>query len=144
MKIGILNGPNLNRLGLREPEVYGSLTLDDLQKMIKDEAVQMDIDVDFYQSNHEGDLVDKIHEWADSGYTGVIANPGAYTHTSVALRDAYSSTTMKFVEVHISNIYKREDFRHTSYTAPICDGVITGLGFYGYIAALNYMAEVSS
>lgn len=141
MKIGILNGPNLNRLGMREPEVYGFETLNDLKHILLGEAHNLNLEIDFFQSNHEGDLVSKVHEWADLGFSGVVANPAAYTHTSVALRDAFASTTMRFVEVHISNVYKREEFRHKSLTAPQCDGVIAGLGFYGYIAALHYLAE---
>ncbi len=138
-KIGILNGPNLNRLGLREPETYGFQTIEDLKHILLDEAHRLEVDIDFYQSNHEGDLVDKVHEWADEGVTAIIANPAAYTHTSVALRDAFTSAPFKIVEVHISNIYKREEFRHHSYTAPVTVGVISGLGFYGYVAALHYL-----
>ncbi len=141
IKIGILNGPNLNRLGMREPEVYGFQTLNDLKHVLLAEALLLGVEIDFYQSNHEGDLVNCIHKWADEGYSGIISNPGAYTHTSIALRDAFSSTTLKIIEVHISNIYKREEFRHTSYTAPVSVGVISGLGFYGYVAALNYLKE---
>lgn len=138
MKIGILNGPNLNRLGLREPHIYGSTTLNDLQQILETEAEKAGIEIDFFQSNHEGALVDKIHQWADEGFHGAICNPAAYTHTSVALRDAMASTDLKIIEVHISNIYKRESFRHNSYTAPVSVGVISGLGIYGYSAALSY------
>lgn len=140
-KIGILNGPNLNRLGLREPEVYGYQTLNDLKHILVDEAHRLGIEIDFFQSNHEGELIDKVHSWADEGFAGMIANPAALTHTSVALRDAFSSTNLKIVEVHISNIYKREEFRHTSFTAPVSEGVISGLGFYGYIAGLHFLVE---
>jgi len=141
IKIGILNGPNLNRLGMREPEVYGYETLNDLKHMLVAESQQLNVEIDFYQSNHEGDLVDKIHQWADDGFFGMVANPAAYTHTSVALRDAIASTELKVVEVHISNIHKREEFRHVSFTAPVSEAVITGMGFYGYIAALNFLAD---
>ncbi len=138
MKIGILNGPNLNRLGLREPQIYGSTTLSDLENLLKAEATKSNIEIDFFQSNHEGELVEKIHQWAEEGFTGAICNPAAFTHTSVALRDSIASTDLKVVEVHISNIYKREEFRHNSFTAPVSVGVISGLGIYGYVAALNY------
>lgn len=138
MKIGILNGPNLNRLGLREPHIYGSTTLSDLKEQLEAEATKCSIEIDFFQSNHEGELVEKIHQWAEEGFFGAICNPAAYTHTSVALRDAIASTDLKIVEVHISNIYKREEFRHNSFTAPVSVGVISGLGIYGYHAALQY------
>lgn len=141
MKIGILHGPNLNRLGVREPDKYGKATLDDLYTMLQAEADTLQVELDFFQSNSEGEMIDKIHYWADNDFDAVIANPGAYTHTSIALRDAYSSTEMKFVEVHISNIYKREEFRHTSYTAPVSVAVISGLGLFGYISALRYLSN---
>jgi 3-dehydroquinate dehydratase-2 len=141
-KILVLNGPNLNRLGKREPGIYGSDSLDNLQAIVEKEANRLKIEVEFIQSNHEGELVDAIHSASENGTYGVISNPAAYTHTSVALRDAIASTELKVVEVHISNIYKREEFRHTSYTAPVSVGVISGLGFYGYIAALNYLADL--
>ncbi len=143
LKIGILNGPNLNRLGIREPEIYGYETLNDLKHILVDESHRLDVDVDFFQSNHEGEMIDKIYEWADAGFFGMITNPGAYTHTSIALRDAISSTNLKNVEVHISNVYKREEFRHTSLTAPVSQGIISGLGFYGYVAALHYLAQAN-
>lgn len=140
-KIAVLSGPNLNRLGKREPTVYGSLSLNDLEDMIIEEAEKLGVAVSFFQSNHEGDIVDQIHKWSDEGFYGIISNPAAYTHTSVAIRDALASTEMHTVEVHISNIYKREEFRHHSFTAPVCEGIISGLGFYGYIAALNYLVQ---
>lgn len=142
-KIGILNGPNLNRLGIREPEVYGYETLNDLKHILLDESQRLDVEIEFFQSNHEGAMIDKIYEWADTGFMGMVANPGAYTHTSVALRDAIASTQLKVVEVHISNVYKREVFRHTSMTAPVSQGIISGLGFYGYVAALHYLVQAN-
>lgn len=142
MKIGILNGPNLNRLGLREPHIYGSTTLSDLEEKLQTEAEALGVEIDFFQSNHEGELVEKIHSWADQGFYGAICNPAAYTHTSVALRDAIASTDLEIVEVHISNIYKREEFRHNSFTAPVSVGVISGLGIFGYSAALSYFKEI--
>lgn len=140
-KIGLLNGPNLNRLGVREPHVYGSTTLSDIELMLKSQANNVGILIDSYQSNSEGSLVDKIHQWSDEAFYGIIMNAGAYTHTSVALRDAISSTTLKVIEVHISNVYKRESFRHNSFTAPVSIGVISGLGIYGYMAALGYFSD---
>lgn len=139
-KIAILNGPNLNRLGKREPEVYGHLTLSDLEAMISAEADKLEVTVIFFQSNHEGAFIDKIAELADASFDGIIFNPGAFTHTSVAIRDAISGSGLPVVEVHISNIYKREEFRNKSITAPVSTGVISGLGFEGYLAALRFLA----
>ena len=136
-KIAILNGPNLNRLGQREPELYGSKTLDDIADELR--TAFPDTQFDFFQSNHEGALVDKFSELAQSGADGVVFNPAAYSHTSVALRDAISGAGLPVVEVHISNIHAREPFRHHSYTAEVSRGVITGLGTDGYrwaVAAL--------
>lgn len=129
-KIAVLNGPNLNRLGKREPEIYGSKTLDDIATELR--IAFPDTEFELCQSNHEGDLVDKFSELADSDTEGVIFNPAAYSHTSVALRDAISGAGIPVVEVHISNIHAREPFRHHSYTAEVSRGVITGLGTDGY------------
>lgn len=140
-KIAVLNGPNLDRLGKREPEIYGSATLPDLEKALRAEfgnAVQLD----FFQSNHEGSLIDKIAALADAKFDGLVINLGALTHTSIALRDALMGAHLPTIEVHISNIYKREDFRHTSLTAPACIAVITGLGFDGYHAAIRHLAAL--
>lgn len=136
-KIGILNGPNLDRLGKREPDIYGHETLDDVETMLNREATDSGLLLDFFQSNHEGELIDRIANWADDGFTGIIMNPGAYTHTSVALRDAIAGSGIEVIEVHISNIYQRESFRHQSLTAPVCRAVISGLGTFGYKAALQ-------
>lgn len=140
--ITIINGPNLNRLGKRQPEVYGSTTLGDVESNIKEEAAMLNLTVDFIQSNHEGELIDAVHNAADKGHA-VIINPGGFTHTSVALRDALAEIHdgEGFVEVHISNVHARESFRHHSYLSPIARGVIAGLGTYGYIAALRYFAQ---
>ncbi|HZZ57777.1 MAG TPA: type II 3-dehydroquinate dehydratase [Opitutaceae bacterium] len=140
MKIAILNGPNLDRLGLREPEIYGSATLADLEKGLRAEF-EGKAELEFFQSNHEGALIDRIASLADRRFDGLAINPGALTHTSVALRDALLGAHLRTVEVHISNIYRREDFRHKSLTAPACDAVITGLGFEGYHAAVRYLAR---
>lgn len=140
-RIGILNGPNLQRLGLREPEIYGSTTLAQLAAGLDVAAAQLGVSLEHFQSNHEGALVDQIYAWVDAGMKEIVFNPGAYTHTSVALRDAILGSGAKVVEVHISNTYKREEFRHKSYTAPVSAGVIIGLGLYGYQAALEFLAK---
>ncbi|MDP0498169.1 MAG: type II 3-dehydroquinate dehydratase [Verrucomicrobiota bacterium JB024] len=140
-QIGILNGPNLNRLGKREPDIYGHATLDDLTARLKEEAAAAGAELDCFQSNHEGELIDKLAAWADAGFVGAVINPGAFTHTSVALRDGIAGTGLRCVEVHISNIYRREEFRHKSLTAPVCEAVISGLGFEGYSAALRFLLQ---
>ncbi|WIM69835.1 type II 3-dehydroquinate dehydratase [Corynebacterium suedekumii] len=142
MKVLVLNGPNLNRLGRRQPEVYGSTTLADVEKLIAERAVTLGVEVECRQSNHEGDLLDWAHEAADHGWA-VIINPGGFTHTSVALRDALAEVAdgAGFVEVHISNVHAREEFRQHSYLSPIARGVIAGLGVTGYLLALEYLAE---
>lgn len=142
MHILVLNGPNLNRLGKRQPEVYGSTTLADVESMIKYKAEALSITVDCKQSNHEGELIEWVHEAADNGWP-VIINPGGFTHTSVALRDALAEVSdgAGFVEVHISNVHAREEFRHHSYLSPIARGVIAGLGIKGYLLALEYFAS---
>ena len=139
-KIAILNGPNLDRLGKREPEIYGSATLGDLEKALRAEFGSK-ATLDFFQSNHEGELLDRIAKLADEKFDGIVINGGALTHTSVVLRDALLGARLPAVEVHISNIYKREEFRHTSLTAPACTAVITGLGFEGYHAAVRFLLQ---
>lgn len=141
-KVCVVNGPNLNRLGKRQPEVYGTTTLADVEDLLAREAQSLGIEIDFFQSNHEGELLDRIHQAADDG-AAVIINPGGFTHTSVALRDALAEIAdgAGFVEVHISNVHAREEFRHHSYLSPLASGVIAGLGIYGYVAALRYFAQ---
>jgi 3-dehydroquinate dehydratase II len=139
-KIAILNGPNLDRLGKREPEVYGRATLADLERALQAEFGPQ-AQLEFFQSNHEGALIDKIAALADARCDGLVINGGAFTHTSVALRDALLGAHLRTVEVHISNIYKREEFRHTSLTAPACIAVITGLGLEGYHAAIRFLLK---
>lgn len=139
-KIAVLHGPNLNRLGKREPEIYGTATLKDLEKLIRTEARELGVKVSFFQSNHEGTLIDLIHELADRGTEGLIVNFGAYSHTSIALHDAIKSVSLPAIEVHISDIKKREAFRQKSMTAGACIAMISGLGFPGYIEALRQLA----
>lgn len=131
----MLNGPNLNRLGVREPGVYGSETLVDLETRLLTRGEHEGIEVTCFQSNHEGDLIDAIHE-ADGQYNGIIINPGAFTHYSYAIRDAIASVSIPTIEVHISNVHAREDFRHTSVTAGVTAGQIVGLGIQGYELAM--------
>lgn len=141
-RIVIINGPNLDRLGIREPDIYGDQTLTDLENLLSEEAESLGVQVQFYQSNHEGFIIDEIGEYSDSEVFGLILNPGALTHTSLALRDAIAGSDLPTIEVHISNIYRREDIRQHSLTAPACIGVISGLGFNSYVAALRHLANL--
>lgn len=140
-KIAILNGPNLHRLGKREPDIYGTQTLDDIVKAVAGHTAEK-AEVVHYQSNHEGDLIEQIHTWSDEDVTLGIINPAGFTHTSVALRDALAASPIRFVEVHLSHIYQREDFRHNSVTAPACIAQISGMGAHGYIAAADYLLSL--
>lgn len=139
----ILNGPNLNLLGTREPEIYGSQTLQDVETMCKNKAQSLELEIDFRQSNHEGTLVDWIHE-ARENFDAIIINPAAYTHTSVAILDALQAVEKTVIEVHLSNIHKREEFRHKSYVSKIATGVICGLGTQGYIYAMEALSHILS
>ena len=132
----VLNGPNLNMLGLREPHIYGSETLDDVRRMVEDHAKSLGLSVSFRQSNSEGELVTWIQE-ARTGASGIILNAGAYTHTSVAILDALTAAEVPVVEVHLSNIFRREPFRHHSYVSPAAFGVLCGFGPKGYLLALD-------
>jgi 3-dehydroquinate dehydratase-2 len=138
MQVLVLHGPNLNLLGTREPGVYGSVTLDQINAELADIATKAGVGLQTFQSNHEGALVDRIHAARTDGTTFVIINPAAFTHTSVALRDALAAVALPFVEVHLSNVHKREPFRHHSYFSDLAEGVICGLGAAGYRLALEF------
>jgi len=140
LKFLVLHGPNLNLLGLREPEIYGSLTLADVNNLLGKKAKNLGVEISCLQSNHEGNLVDYIHQ-AFGNYQGILINPGAYTHTSVAIRDALAGVNLPTVEVHLSNVYRREDFRHHSYIAPIAIGQISGFGVQSYILGLQALVN---
>ena len=137
----VLNGPNLNMLGKRQPEIYGRETLEDVQAACREEAARLGLGIEFFQSNHEGMLVDRIQAAREQN-SAIVINAGAYTHTSVALLDALNVAELPAVEVHISNIYKREAFRHRSYISPAAVGVIAGLGVQGYLLALQALARL--
>jgi 3-dehydroquinate dehydratase II len=137
----VLNGPNLNLLGTREPAIYGSETLDDVARLCREAAQRLQLDVDFRQSNAEHQLIDWLHE-ARTRVDGIVINPAAYTHTSVALSDALSAIAKPVIEVHISNVHKREAFRHHSFVSPVADGIIVGCGTQGYVLALERMATL--
>lgn len=141
MKILILNGPNINLTGLREKGVYGANTYEDLVAEIQQAADELEAEVRFVQSNHEGALIDAIQQAYFDGLDGIVFNPGGYTHTSVALHDAIASVPLPTIEVHMSNVHAREEFRHKSLTASACRGQIVGFGFYGYIMALRALIE---
>ncbi|MEW8971100.1 type II 3-dehydroquinate dehydratase [Mesobacillus jeotgali] len=140
-KILLLNGPNLNRLGKREPGIYGVSTLKDLEERMIRLGSESKIEVICFQSNHEGDLIDKLYEAEDTGIDGIIFNPGAFTHYSYGIRDAIAGIDCPVIEVHISNVYQREEFRHKSVIAPVCVGQIAGLGVLGYELALEAFAR---
>ena len=141
MKILVLNGPNMNMLGIRQPEIYGRTTYEDLLAMIRAEAEKLSVSVSFFQSNHEGALVDAIHQAYFDQVDGIIINPAAYTHTSVALLDAVKAVGIPTVEVHISDPDTREEFRHVSYIREACVKTIAGHGLPGYLEALQYLAK---
>jgi len=141
-QILVLHGPNLNLLGTREPQVYGHLTLDELDAGLKRLAGELSVVLSTFQSNHEGGMVDRIQQARLDGTTHIIINAGAYTHTSVAIRDALAGVSIPFVEVHLSNVYRRESFRHHSYLSELAIGVIAGLGPTGYEAAVRHIARL--
>ena len=143
----IMNGPNLNLLGTRKPEVYGTTTLADVEKLCTDAAAKLGLDVDFKQSNHEGQLIDWIHETGAAVKAGesigAVFKPGAFTHTSAALHDAIEGASLPLIECHISNVHKREEFRHHSFISPVASGIIVGFGVHGYVLAINGLHQLS-
>ena len=141
MKIVVIQGPNLNMLGIREQNVYGPMKLEDIHSQMKAFAEQNKIEIEFFQSNLEGEIVDRVQECIGDA-DGIIINPAAYTHTSIAIRDAIAAVQIPTLEVHLSNIYQREEFRHTSLTAPVCAGQIAGMGPFGYHLAMVGMTQI--
>jgi len=140
-KVLVIHGPNLNLLGQREPDVYGRLTLEDLNCMLREKAAELDVGIEFVQTNHEGVMVDAIQS-AEGCFDCIIINPAAFTHYSVAVRDALAAISVPAIEVHLSNIYRREEFRHHSVTAPVAVGQIAGFGAQGYVLALGAALEI--
>lgn len=141
MDVLVINGPNLNTLGTREPEVYGTTTLADIEAGLLAQGAAANLTVDTFQTNHEGEIVDRLHAARDEGVRFVIINPGAFTHTSVAIRDAFAAVAIPFCEVHISNVHAREEFRKHSYLSDLAVGVITGFGARGYTMAMDYVID---
>jgi len=143
MKVMLINGPNLNMLGTRERSIYGSITLAAIEERVHQRAAELGLQITSFQSNHEGAMIEKIHEAVDLGIDGIIINPGAYTHTSIAIRDALLSVQIPFIEVHISNISAREPFRQVNLFSDIALGTISGLGPLGYVLALDALKELN-
>ena len=142
MKLLVINGPNINFLGIREKGIYGSQNYEALVKSIEDHAIKLDIEIEVFQSNSEGAIIDKIQEAYYSKVDGIVINPGAFTHYSYAIRDALASVEdIPKIEVHISNVHKREEFRHISVTAPVCTGQVVGLGLKGYLYAMEALTQ---
>jgi 3-dehydroquinate dehydratase II len=143
----VLNGPNLNLLGTRRPEVYGRTTLADVEEMCREEAGKLGLEVDFRQSNHEGQIIDWIHEYGartkDGSCIGAVYNPGAHTHTSIAIADAIEGASLPVIETHISNVHAREEFRHHSFVSPVAAGIVVGFGVHGYLLALQGLHKIS-
>lgn len=141
VKILVIHGPNLNMLGFRDKKLYGCITLENLDKMIKNKGKDLGLEVETFQSNYEGDIIEKLHNAMDN-CNGIIINPGAYTHYSIAIRDAIEILDIPIIEVHLTNIYRREEFRHKSVIAPVCTGQISGLGYLGYLIAIEALYEI--
>ncbi len=143
----VLNGPNLNLLGTRKPEVYGTTSLADVEEMCREAAGKLGLDLDFRQSNHEGQLIDWLHECGRAVKAGecigAVYNPGAHTHTSVALHDAIEGAEVPVIECHISNVHKREEFRHHSFISPVASGIVVGFGVHGYVLAIQGLHRIS-
>lgn len=144
MKISIINGPNLNMLGVREPEIYGTLTLADIEAACRTEATKHGAEISFYQSNHEGEIVEQIHAALKQKSNAIVINAAAFTHTSVAILDALKAVNLPIYEVHLSNVHAREKFRHQSYISAIATGVICGLGVEGYLASIRAIATTKN
>lgn len=142
MKILVINGPNLNFLGIREKGIYGTQDFNYLLEILEEKAIHENITIETYQSNGEGEIIDRIQKAYNDQVDGIVINPGAYTHYSYAIRDALASITAPKIEVHISNIHQREEFRHTSVTAPVCTGQIAGLGLQGYLLAIDAIIKM--
>lgn len=142
MKILVINGPNINFLGIREKGIYGNQDYNALLTLIEEKAKKEDITIETFQSNGEGEIIDRIQKAYYDKIDGIVINPGAYTHYSFAIRDALASITVPKVEIHISNVHKREEFRHISVTAPVCDGQIVGFGLHGYIMAIEAIINI--
>ncbi len=142
MKILVINGPNLNFLGIREKGIYGTQDFNYLLEILEEKAIHENITIETYQSNGEGEIIDRIQKAYNDQVDGIVINPGAYTHYSYAIRDALASITTPKIEVHISNIHQREEFRHTSVTAPVCTGQIAGLGLQGYLLAIDAIIKM--
>src|SRR3989338_6557454 len=138
----VIHGPNLNLLGKRETQIYGEKTLDDINSMLKNEAENLGVEITTFQSNHEGEIVQRIQDAKAEGIDAILINPAGYTHTSVAIRDAISAVSMPTIEIHLSNIYSREEFRRISLISPVCTGVISGFGSISYIFALKAAADI--
>ena len=141
MDVLVINGPNLNALGTREPEIYGATTLAEIEAALVAQGAAADLEVDTFQSNHEGAIVDRLHAARTDGTRFVVINPGAFTHTSVAIRDAFAAVAIPFCEVHISNVHAREEFRRHSYLSDLAVGVLAGFGATGYTMALDYVIQ---
>lgn len=144
MKILVINGPNINFLGIREKGIYGTANYETLKSMIEEKGKELGVEVSVFQSNYEGGIIDKIQEAYFDGTEGIIINPGAFTHYSYAVRDALASIELPKIEVHISNVHKREEFRHVSVTAPVCTGQVVGLGLKGYLYAMEALVDMSN
>lgn len=142
MKIAVINGPNLNLLGTREPHFYGERTLEEINQYLVDKTKEKGVELDFFQSNHEGEIIDRIHQTARE-FDGIVINPGAFTHYSYAIRDAIAASGIPVVEVHLSNIFSREDFRHHSVISPVVSGQVCGFGAFGYIMAINAILNIA-
>lgn len=137
MKVAVIHGPNINLLGKRDKSIYGSDTIEDVDNMIYKKSKELGIEVNIFQSNSEGEIIDKLHNGVESELDGIIINPGGYTHYSIAIRDAIEVLDIPVIEVHLSNVFAREEFRQKSITAPMCSGQITGFGLYSYVLALE-------